>query len=614
MADPQFTFGDRVTTVGFDATILAGGGLQLCLLQLAPNLESIGTDAGRPAAVRAVEDLLIGGGAHHRPALAEMAPGAEAVLVVAPEFAFGSSDWSSIDAAVRQAGRPLVLLGGFGVTPGQNLLDWRAAAQAGGTGRHFAWDEAAAPLSTVRPVNGGWCWVHDPNGDTHCIVFLKIIAEQNVEAVQLPALQYGRRGTYLRFNDLDLFPLICADMLQPMVQHPDSPQARIREAVVAGDVARPAMVVGSLLQTGYNINWEIAVDGILNQVLAGREGVVALCNIAHDHPVADEAADRWRSLSGVYGRWGDLTKGQANLPVGRRLSVRGVVGGVLRQSGPTVATGKVSWGPYGPVDGKFIWHAEMHGACSAAGVAAPVLLPNRPDGCELSRFVRRHPAQTGWSPRVATGLKLLATQLTANTPPSPERLLHGLLAGVAPDAVDPDELHKARIAPAAMAAVHGLAVVATIEGLEWLPNNDQAGQLRSVTSESNILIWRDPNKTVGQMERELGAWKVGQGHHPNLVVIGASWSGDLKPGIVEEGRLDDVAAPPSPAKDLGAVGGLGAEAGDITLARGRCKVATLGLDRVAAIYADYDPALGDQEKAVQLLADINAFFEKGAAA
>ena len=614
MAVPQFTHGARATTVTFEVGVMAGGGLQLCLLQLAPALASIATDASRPAAVRAVQDLLIGGGPHPRPALSELIPGNEPVLVVAPEFAFGSGDWAAIDAAVRQTNRPLVLIAGFGVTLGQAILDWRDQAEVGGTGRHFAWDEATDGLATVRPVNGGWCWVRDAAGDTHCLVFLKMVAEQNVEAVQLPALQYGRRATYVRFADLDLFPLICADMLQPMLQHPDSPQARIREVVVDGDAGRPVLVVGSLLQHGFNVNWEIAVDGVLNQVLAGREGLVALCNIAHDQPVAEEAEDRWRSLTGVYGRWGDLTKGQANLPVGRRLNVRGVVGGVIRRSAPTVATGRIGWGPYGPVDGKFIWHADMQGVCGPDGIISPVPLPAPPEGCELARFVLRHPAEPGWSPRVQVGLARLSEQLESMTPPSPRNLLQGLLAGVAREAVDPDRLHEDMIRPAATAAVHGLAVASTFEGLEWNPTNDQVGQLRMIATGCNVLIWRDPQKTSALMRRDLGAWRLDQSAHPDLLVVGASRWGDLKSEVVEVERRDDVTVAPPAAKDLGALGSLSADAKDITSAQKRCRVVTLGLARVAEIYAEYDAEVGDEEKTSKLMADINAVLNKGAVA
>lgn len=617
VADPEFDFAERATSATFNTALLTGGKLQVCLMQIGPALAAIAGDQSRPSAVLAVQHLLAGGGGHSAPALSEMVPGAGAVLVVTPEFAFGSGDWAAVDAAVRQSPRPLVVLAGFGATPGQALLDWQAVvAEGGATVRHFAWNQAAqGGISAVRRVNGGWCWVHDPAEGTHCVAFLKTVAEQNVEAVQLPDLQFGNTVTHLRFNDVDLFPLVCADMLQPMAQHPDSAQARIRQVLQGiGDVARPAMVIGSLLQHGYNVNWEMAVDSFLNQVMADRPALVTLCNVAHDHPLANEDQDRWRSLTGVYGKWGELTKGQENLPVGRRLNVRGVVGAVVRRSGPVVSSGTVDWGPYGPVDGKFIWHAEMHCEAGPAGLVAPISLPPTQHGCELARFARRHPPEAGWSPRLAQGLQLVATHLASGEGPGAPRLLDGMLGGVAQSAVDPDALHEPLIAPAVVTALHGLATIATLEGVQWQSNDGQAGQLRVADAQRNILVWRDPKKTSGQMRSELGAWTLEPGQHPDLVVIGASRFGDLEGGVIEEQRRDDVSLSPPAQLDLGATGVLAAAANDITLASARRNVAAVGLSRLAEIYADYDPAQGDDARTAQLLTDISSFFPQGAAA
>lgn len=553
MADPVFTYSDRASSIALPGTLLTEGKVQLCLMQMAPAVGSIADDLSRPGAVSAIENLLVGGHGHAGPALSEMAPGPQPVLIIAPEFSFGSGDWVAIDNAVRQSTRPIVLIAGFGATPGKVLLDWRSATGTEvATGRHFSWDQDGENgISGVRPVNGGWCWIHRPGDSTHCIVFLKTVAEQNREAVVLPTLQFGQTITHLRFDDVDLFPLICADLLQPVAQHPDSAQARIGEVLAATPADRPALVVGSLLQHGYNVNWEMAVDSVLNQVMANRPGLVALCNIAHDVPEAEEAKDRWRSLTGVYGKWGELTKGQANLPVGRRLNVRGVVGAVVRRSEPTIATGVADWGPYGPVDGKFIWHAEMHCACNAGGLVMPIVLPAPPDGCELVRFIRRYPAEGGWNPRVAQGLTALTAHITSDASPLPRQLLAELLGGVVPTHIDPDLLFDDLIQPAAVTAIHSLAVLATMDGVTWQANDEQFGQLR-LGADQNILVWRDPKKTAGQMTKALGAWKLEPSGHPDLIVIARARLGEFDEGPIVETRRDDVTTSPPPRYDVGA--------------------------------------------------------------
>lgn len=612
MADPQLTHTDRATTIAFDASLLVEGKLLVCLMQMLPTVPNIAMDQGRPGAVAVIQQLLTGGEAHGGAILSEMAPGGDPVLIIAPEFAFGSGDWGALDAAIRQSARPLVVIAGFGATPGHVLLDWKAAVLDGvATRRHFAWDQQVKAIGGVRPVNGGWCWVHQPVHGTDCVVYLKSVAEQNVEAVALADLQFGSGVTHLRFNDVDLFPLICADMLQPVAEHADSAQARIREVLNGIDMARPAMVIGSLLQHGYNVNWESAIDSLLNQVMANRPGLVTLCNIAHDKPVADENYDRWRSLSGVYGKWGDLTKGQANLPVGRRLNVRGVVGAVVRRSEPIVASGPVDWGPYGPVDGKFVWHSEMVCATNQEGLVAPLQLPAQPHGCEIARFLRRHPAEAGWSPRLNLGLERVSTHVASDENPSGARLLNSLLGGVDPAKADPDALHEVEVA--AVAALHGLATLSAIETVNWQTDPRKVGQLTVAGANRHILVWRDPIKSAGQMRSDLGAWRQNSDPHPDLVVIASSRFGDLDAGLIGEHRRDDVSQAPPAKADLG-LGVLAAETKDISLARAHRNVAAIGLARVSQIYADYDETVGDGALVAKLLADIAGLFAEGAAA
>ncbi|TIS15291.1 MAG: hypothetical protein E5X07_36690, partial [Mesorhizobium sp.] len=154
-------FGDRVTTLSIDLDITVEAKLHVCLAQLPkPPQDAIAGDASRPVAVTSATQLLTGGGGHAGPALSEMAPGNETVLVVFPEFAFGSVDWEALDAAIRASARPLIVLAGFGATAGGWLIDWAGLATGDGqTRRRLAWDQAGDGIGDIRRVNGGWCWV-----------------------------------------------------------------------------------------------------------------------------------------------------------------------------------------------------------------------------------------------------------------------------------------------------------------------------------------------------------------------------------------------------------------------------------------------------------------------
>ena len=599
-------FGGRVNSISIDLDITVESKLHVCLAQLPlPPDGSIQADADRPIAVAAATQLLAGGGAHTGPALAEMVPGNEAVLVVFPEFAFSSTDWEAIDAAIRGAQRPLIVLAGFGATPGAWVLNWAAVAAGDGeTRRRLAWNQADNGIGGVRRINGGWCWVHIP-GETHCIAYLKTIAEQNVEAVGIPDIQFGRWVTHLRFNDVDLFPLICADMLQLPGDHPDSAQARIAEALhdIPGD--RPAMVVGSLLQRGFNINWRRAVDSLLIHVLAGRPGLVVLANIADDRVFADESEDQWRSLTGVFGKWDELTKGQANLPCGRRVMTAGVVGAVVRHSVAMVSSGAADWGPYGPVDGKFVWHADMLCPVDEAGLTAPVDLPPAQHTCEIDRFLRRHPGEIAWSPRLRTGSGRIAQHLAAGTAPQATQVLDMLLHGPGGGTTDPDLLHHPVIQQAAQLGFHALATLTTVDGTDWQDVPNEQGQLRQAASGRHLLVWRDAHKTKAQMRSILSNWQLEGGGHPDLIVLGQSRFGDIDEGQVTEARRDDFSAPPQAAY---AVGSLARIQSDYTAPRAKRRAAVVNLAAVASVYADYQHGVDDGPLVEALLQKLSAAF------
>ncbi|MHB9879915.1 ABC-three component system protein [Pacificimonas sp. ICDLI1SI03] len=613
MPDVTFLFSERVTRVDVGASLLAASRLGICLLQLPSSAVAVDGDHPRPLAIGTVRDLLVGGPDHAMPALQRMISGADPVLVVAPEFTFGSGDWAEIDALVRAATRPIILLAGFGATIGQSVLDWQAAGAGEATQRHLGWREAEGAISDIQRLNGGWCWLHAPGEATHCIVYLKNVLEQSVEAVNLPDLQEGRAILHLAFGDVDIFPLICADLLQPAAQNAGSPQARIVHALEATAVDRPALVVGSLLQSGYNVNWVAAVNSLLNTVLAGRPGAVALCNIAADAPKADEAHDKWRSLSGLYVPFDALPKGQDDLPAVRALNDMGIAGGVVRATEACATTGHVTWGPFTPVKGKFAWRGNMSCPISDAGLATLNGPTPPPAAGEIARFLRRYPPVATSAPRLQLGLNLVVEQLHATAAPTPEALLDATLSGVAPSrSQDPDRLHVAETSVAFKAGIHAVATLKSIDGISWQANPKLTGQLR-LANAKHLLVWRSPDKSRLAMRRDLAAWRMlPGGEHPDLIVLGAGPNGDLVAGEIPQDRRDDISTAPSSGAELAAGGSLAARADDFTAARNLRRVASLGLANVADVYADFEEG-ADAGRVAALLGQIDACFAEDGA-
>lgn len=608
MPDVTFNYSERVTRIEVTASLLAATRLAICLLQLPPSVSAVDGDQSRPLAINTVRDLLVGGPDHAVPALQRMIPGADPVLVIAPEYAFGSGDWTEIDTLVRAATRPIILLAGFGATLGRSVLDWQAAGAGEATQRHLGWREIDGAISDIQRVNGGWCWLHTPGETTHCITYLKNVLEQSVEAVNLPDLQEGRAIIHLAFGDVDIFPLICADLLQPAAQNAGSPQGRILHALGTTGADRPALVVGSLLQSGYNVNWVAAVNSLLNTVLAGRPGAVALCNIAADAPKPDEAHDKWRSLSGLYVPYDALPKGQDNLPAVRALNDMGIAGGVVRATEACATAGHVAWGPFTPVKGKFAWRGNMSCPIGTAGLAALTGPVPSPAAGEIARFLRRHPPVATAAPRLQAGLNLVVEQLNAVTDPMPSALLDATLNGVGPARPqDPDRLHVAETSAAFKAGIQAVATLKSIGGISWQTNAKLTGQLL-LANAKHLLVWRSPDKSRLAMRRDLAAWRMLPGtEHPDLIVLGAGPNGDLAEGEIRQDRRDDISTPPSSGAELAVGGSLAAREDDFTAARSLRRVAGLGLANVADVYDDFEEN-ADDARVATLLGHISSCF------
>jgi hypothetical protein len=374
------------------------------------------------------------------------------------------------------------------------------------------------------------------------------------------------------------------------------------------------LIIGSLLQLGFNPNWAIAIDSLLNTVLVGRARAVALCNVAHDEPDADEETDKWRSLSGVFAPFGELTRGQANLPAARALNAQAVVGAVVRQTHASATAGVVGWAPYNPINGNLVWRGNMYCPIHANGLAAPIVAAPDIAACEVARFLRRYPPEADAAPRVAAGIEAIHTQLSSNNPPKATDLLDSTLEGVAPKKpVDPDRLNDGEVASALKTGLHALATLKSIEGIEWQASTERAGQLRIEAHDVNLLVWRSPRSSRRAMKRDLAIWRLRGADHPPLVVLGASRLGDLDDEEINDEPRDDITMAPTSTADLDAGGSLAAVAGDVTAARGRRRVATLRLSHVTDVYTDYDAA-EDEARVTALVDRIGGCFGEGLAA
>lgn len=581
---------------------LAGGRLNLCVIQLGQrSLHEITHDLGRPAACAALTHILAGGGGHAAPLLRDIAPGLSPVVLVTPEYAFGHGDWAELDGLVRQQQRPIVLIAGFGATPAASVEAW--AGEDGETIRRLSWDPQSAQLSAARPINGAWCWIHGFGLDTICVAFLKNHMEQATELVSLEWIQAGTHLLRVSFQDLELFPMICADMVQTFAQGDGTAVHRVRAALPDGAAAgKPVLVTGSLVQgEPSNPNWAIAIDNWLHHVAPGRDTLVALTNVAIDKPLWPEPQDAWRSLTGVFNRMAPIPKNQANLRVTRGVATPSVRGAVLRLTTPYVTGGPLAWPDYGPTGEQFFWHVAMGASLDTTGVRLPIERPPDVENIELARFTRRAPIEATWCPRVAAGLDIVRAHIATDTSPKAAELLSGLLYGVHVTAdCSPEKVGEEPNGAALAQAIHALATLVTeAETFAWRTGEGQAGQLVLQEPGVNILVWRDPIRSGRQIVHAVGEWTDGP-EHPTLIVLAKGHYGQVEEGVAVRHPRDNIASGPDSSAPLNLGGGLAEHASDITERRAIRKAVLVRLDHVTELYVDYDPAQ-DAERMAQLI-------------
>lgn len=603
----------KVVTFKVDSRIRASDGrLNVTILQTdRASEEQLKSDASRPANIAVLNDLLNGGGRHAAPVLREFAPGNVPAVIIAPEYAFGSCDWAAVDAAVRASTQPLVLIAGFGATKGKDVLDWAEAGD--GTARKLSWDQEKHPISEVLLLNGGWCWIHGLAAQTICITYVKNHLEQTTEA-QLP-LASGQILLHLAFGDLDIFPMICADLVQSYADGEGTAIRRVQAFLEANPGTRPVFVVGSIYQIRQNDNWNTAIDHWLNVATVSRPALAALANVANCSYLPDEAVDKWRSLSGVYARFTDIPRNQRNLPAGRAIESQNVRGAVIRNTLPQLVGGPIAWGPYRPTGNLFVWHPNLSCALTRAGIQVPVVVPPPICQTEVVRFLHRHKPETSWSPRVSDGLRKLVTHLEACDRPTSQRLLRTFLQGLeSRDLHDPDCLHEPVVAHSLRSAIFALAMVATSRDIVWQADDDVAGQLLLRSAELTILVWHDLRKTQRELMAELVRWKMMIGYHPPLVVLCDGPHGPPVEGVVRSSRRANFAEPPGSANELQVGGSLAASITDIATPQFERSVACVRLDTVNAIYSDYDAhAAKDEEDLDLLILRFRRFFDPKAA-
>ena len=449
-------FADRVRTIRPATHLLdARGETRVVLVQAPPPaLSRDELDPPRPA-VAGVLRALAGLADHTSPA-----------LVVAPELSIGTNV-AEVDRALVGLPGTVVVVAGLGFCAPAVVAPWFEAT--------WAPDERA---------NVGLVWVWDRGVLWHEL-FVKNHFEQHVEKALLPAAHKGDWTLRLDFDDVSVFPLICADLL---ADGPGSPRWRINAHLVDRPaVGGRALVVAPLLthEPGHDI-WR----GALQRWSGVPAEHVRIITVNHAAPTPTTLdADPSRRLTGVWWPRADHADEREPNQHSRGCAGAAVVGRVVRRVEPTVVAGPLHFTRGSTLVGRSPWSPERADALDGSALVDPWVY-------ELARALG---PPLGGKVAAATGGRSAVAQ----------RVALGLTDGGAvvqrpswPDGVR-DDACVGRAADSLHFLADGHAEPALAD--------DPAPLARSGVG---LLVWCDPARKGGVIGREVANWSRRTGGRP----------------------------------------------------------------------------------------------------
>lgn len=338
-------------------TGVASRGLWLCIAQLPPrSKQEIESDATCPQNVEVLSEILATAAGQQRPLLQQHAQPGQLPVLLCPEYAFGSTDWARIDELVDAFPGQLLLVAGFGQSPLEGLETVRSSAFSRGVTLRHGWREEPDPSG--RGMNFGCVWVKKPGHSREAFLFGKNFLEAQIE--DLNGVFQFNQLTEIVFNDLRLFPFICADALEtPTPGAGATVTQRLAGRIVSQHT--PALCVGSLMQPYKQASekWIVAINRLIQEFGESHVALI-ISNVASAEYDVRKGGSEWRNLSGVYvsKRMKEKGQKQAQESTGYFESTN-LMAWPLRSTLPQLAFGTVSLPPYATDSSKLHpWNAS----------------------------------------------------------------------------------------------------------------------------------------------------------------------------------------------------------------------------------------------------------------
>ncbi|MFH1076987.1 MAG: hypothetical protein V1753_09195, partial [Pseudomonadota bacterium] len=286
-------------------------------------------------------------------------------VVLLPEFSLSKDFWQDMDNLISQFSGSLIIIAGIGLWTESELRDWKDAFGNRELGFHIS-DNFGSPY---RTYNCGCCWIRKENGDMRRIVFVKNFLEQRVESSSVPSLVYGSCLLCLCFDDIDIYPLICADVTCNSTGQ--RPLDRVLNNIKEKSHGKKQLI--ATIACEKNPAHDFWQRGIANAVRKQRDAVsaaiMAIANTA-TCSASYKCADGWRNLTGVYAAT-DLLQKQNEYPAACCLDGDREIFGVLARTGEAaVFVGEVAW-DFGGGGHRDLWHPRLRALASDNGTLLP---------------------------------------------------------------------------------------------------------------------------------------------------------------------------------------------------------------------------------------------------
>ncbi len=508
----------------------------------APTMDEIAGRRTNAATRRFINKMFAGGVNSHIARMAQSQIVRE--VVIFPEFAIAKDYWHEMDDLVARFKGSLIVIAGIGFWNEDELVNWRE----GSPRREFGFKAQTGFGSPYRTFNCGCCWVRMEGRETRRIMFLKNYNEQRIESSLVPSLVNGNYILSLSFEDMHLYPLICADVTCYSEQRPLD--VVLKHVAEKGEGKRQFIATAAHEKNPGHPLWQRGIARALQKRKGAGPVIMAIANAA----ASDESyrcSDEWRNMTGVYVGTDFLREQNAYPSICCLDSDRSIFGALVRTGEAAIFAGEVSW-DFGSGGYRDLWRPRLRALADRSGLLrSPETGDQNRDELlhsllsQRERLSTQTPVERNQRIAIEEVIDFIRASSTQLVGFMDRAMLYGPLKEKKAASADMQNVRNKRLQGAKV--IGALKISAE---LEWLKDEKSIGQLKE--SNVNILVWASPVKGNPAIRRDIQKWLTDTSPHPPLLIFADGLGGTFDQGVVmapvagpvTPDRRTDISAPP----------------------------------------------------------------------